>query len=153
MVLGWRPHDLERAYIPFGHGLGAQIGVSDPAFMSRYGQQPVTESKRWWPYEAHVEDKKVLEGEEEAKLNAYLGRQWLRETNSGNFRKWKDLKHLRDNWEGPLMLKGIQNTAVRAQYISYPHCFSIIPGVMVGADLWRRSSRMQRRLWSMVSMG
>lgn len=145
MMLGWRPHDLERAYLPFAHGLGVQIGASDPAFMSHRGKQPITESKRWWPYEAHVHDKKLMEGDEEAKFNAFLGTQWLQETNSGKFRTWKDLKHLRDNWEGPLILKGIQNVAVRTQYISYPRSFSIAHGEISDADFWW-SFRTRRRL-------
>lgn len=34
---------------------------------------------------------------------------WLAETNSGIFKTWKMLKLLRDNWEGPIVLKGIQS--------------------------------------------
>jgi isopentenyl diphosphate isomerase/L-lactate dehydrogenase-like FMN-dependent dehydrogenase len=32
----------------------------------------------------------------------------LREANAGIFRSWKDLQFLRDNWDGPIVLKGIQ---------------------------------------------
>lgn len=116
MVLGWRPHDLEKAYIPFAHGLGVQIGASDPVFMARFGKQPITESKRWWPYQDHVQDKKILEGDEEARFGAFLGAEWLKECNSGKFRSWEDLRHLRENWEGPLILKGIQSVAVRIPF-------------------------------------
>ncbi|XP_006462481.1 hypothetical protein AGABI2DRAFT_119340 [Agaricus bisporus var. bisporus H97] len=119
MILGWRPHDLEKAYIPFGHGLGVQIGESDPVFMSRNGKQPITESKRWWPYDANALDKKILEGDEEAKYKALLGKQWLQECNSGKFRTWDDLKYLRDNWEGPLVLKGIQNAVDAEKALDY----------------------------------
>ncbi|KAF7768542.1 hypothetical protein Agabi119p4_7785 [Agaricus bisporus var. burnettii] len=119
MLLGWRPHDLEKAYIPFGHGLGVQIGESDPVFMSRNGKQPITESKRWWPYDANALDKKILEGDEEAKYKALLGKQWLQECNSGKFRTWDDLKYLRDNWEGPLILKGIQNAVDAEKALDY----------------------------------
>ena len=34
MLLGWRPHDLQTSYLPFLHGVGAQVGLSDPVFMS-----------------------------------------------------------------------------------------------------------------------
>lgn len=111
MILGWRPHDLETAFIPFGHGLGVQIGASDPVFMGRYGRQPITETKFQWPYRAEVQDKKILEGDEEAKFAAFLGMEWLKESNT-KFKSWEDLKHLRENWEGPLILKGIQNVSV-----------------------------------------
>ena len=31
-LLGWRPRDLERAYLPFLHGVGTANYFSDPAF-------------------------------------------------------------------------------------------------------------------------
>lgn len=34
---------------------------------------------------------------------------WLAETNSGLFKTWSMLKLLRDNWDGPIVLKGIQS--------------------------------------------
>jgi len=37
----------------------------------------------------------------------HLGTEWLLEANSGTFRTWEDLKILRDNWDGPIILKGI----------------------------------------------
>ena len=35
-LLGWRPHDIETAYLPFLHGVGIQVGTSDPVFMARF---------------------------------------------------------------------------------------------------------------------
>ena len=32
---------------------------------------------------------------------------------AGIFRTWDDVKFLRDNWDGPLILKGIQHVSVR----------------------------------------
>jgi len=118
MILGWRPHDLESAFIPFGHGLGVQIGASDPVFMGRYGKQPITETKFQWPYQADVQDKKILEGDEEARLGAFLGMEWLKECNT-KFKSWEDLKHLRENWEGPLILKGIQSVSDAETALEY----------------------------------
>ncbi|KAF9453182.1 oxidoreductase [Macrolepiota fuliginosa MF-IS2] len=111
MALGWRPHDLERAYLPFWHGVGTQIGESDPVFMSRFGKQPITKSNFKWPYQPEVQNKKILEGDEEAKYNAFIGMEWLKECNSGKFKSWEHLRHLRENWEGPLVLKGIQTVS------------------------------------------
>jgi hypothetical protein len=37
-----------------------------------------------------------------------LGTAWLREANPGICRSWEDLAFLRANWDGPIVLKGIQ---------------------------------------------
>jgi len=118
MILGWRPHDLESAFLPFGHGLGVQIGASDPVFMGRYGKQPITETKFQWPYQGDVQDKKIREGDEEARFAAFLGMEWLKESNT-RFKSWEDLKHLRENWEGPLILKGIQSVSDAEKALEY----------------------------------
>ncbi|KAJ7465015.1 FMN-dependent dehydrogenase [Mycena latifolia] len=85
MLLGWRPHDLTTSYIPFGHGVGVQVGTSDPVFMKRLGREPIL----------------------------------LKEYNSGLFRSWEDLKFLRDNWDGPLVLKGIQSVKDAEKCLEY----------------------------------
>ena len=33
MSLGWRPHDIDTAYLPVYHAVGAQAALTDPAFM------------------------------------------------------------------------------------------------------------------------
>lgn len=110
-VLGHRPHDLTTAYLPFTHGFGIEVGRSDPVFMARYGKQPVTDHIPEWPYDPKKVDAKFLSGDEKTLEDVMLGVTWLGETNSGLFRTWEDLKFLRDNWEGPLILKGIQSVA------------------------------------------
>jgi hypothetical protein len=50
MVIGWRPADLVRTYLPFVHGVGCQQGFSDPVFMASQGLQP-THAHPTWPYE------------------------------------------------------------------------------------------------------
>lgn len=111
MSLGWRPHDLETAYIPFLHGVGIQIGKSDPVFMARYNKQPVHERPEF-PYDPVKTDKLLEEGDEKTKENTFLGMEWLKEANSGVFRDWEDLKFLQANWDGPIVLKGIQSVHV-----------------------------------------
>ena len=37
-----------------------------------------------------------------------LGTGWLQEANSGIFRLWEDLMFLHANWDGPIVLQGIQ---------------------------------------------
>ncbi|RDB14649.1 putative lactate 2-monooxygenase PB1A11.03 [Hypsizygus marmoreus] len=118
MVLGWRPHDLERAYIPFGHGVGIQVGRSDPVFMARYNRQPVYEHPDF-PYDAVAQDKLYKAGDEKTKEAVFFGMEWLKECNSGLYRDWEDLKFLRENWEGPLVIKGIQSVLDAEKALEY----------------------------------
>lgn len=112
-TIGWRPHDLERSYLPFAHGIGVQVGTSDPVFMARYNKQPITKTEIPFPYEFDKLDKAFEEGDLKAKESAFLGIEWMKEANSGIYRTWEDLRFLRDNWEGPLIVKGIQCLEVR----------------------------------------
>ncbi|KAF7320649.1 Fmn dependent [Mycena chlorophos] len=113
MLLGWRPHDLETSYIPFGHGVGVQVGTSDPVFMKSLGKEAVTDGSDdpVFPYDSREMDKRYAAGDPKLKESVMLGTSWLGECNSGLFRSWEDLKFLRDNWDGPLVLKGIQHVA------------------------------------------
>lgn len=112
MSIGWRPHDLARAFIPFAHGVGNQVGRSDPVFMARYNRQPIHERPEF-PYDPVEIDQRYADGDEKTKDAMFFGSQWLQECNSGQHHDWEDLKFLRDNWEGPLILKGIQSVHVR----------------------------------------
>ena len=38
-----------------------------------------------------------------------LGARWLHEANSGTFRTWDDLAFLCENWDGTIVLKGVQS--------------------------------------------
>ncbi|EEB87153.1 hypothetical protein MPER_15617, partial [Moniliophthora perniciosa FA553] len=109
MNIGWRPHDLETAYLPFGHGVGIEVGRSDPVFMGKLGRQPITDHHPEFPYDPKEKMTLLLQGDEKTKDELLLGQTFLAETNSGLYRSWEDLKFLRDNWEGPLILKGIQH--------------------------------------------
>ena len=113
MSLGWRPHDLTRAYIPFAHGVGIQIGSSDPVFMAQRNRKPIVGVHPDFPYDPVKFDEGTAAGDPKYTEATYLGMEWLKEANSGLFRDWEDLKFLRENWEGPLVLKGIQSVLVR----------------------------------------
>ncbi|GJJ13250.1 hypothetical protein Clacol_007501 [Clathrus columnatus] len=108
MLLGYRWHDLETSYLPFLHGVGTQVGTSDPAFMAKHNEQP-TEDYYPWPYNASVYDKAYLEGDAKIKRQVEISTDWIGEINSGIFRDWKELEFLKRNWDGPLILKGIQS--------------------------------------------
>ena len=82
-MLGWRPHDLDRAYLPFLSGQGLANYFTDPAFLSGLEKPP-------------QED-----------LFAALLR-WL-PMFSGQDKTWENLEFLREHWDGPIVLKGIQH--------------------------------------------
>lgn len=107
MSLGYRWHDLERAYLPFLNGMGIQVGTSDPAFMAKHNEKPTNEYLPW-PYDASVYDKAYNEGDEKVKRLVKLSLDWIGEINSGVFRSWDELESLKKLWDGPLVLKGIQ---------------------------------------------
>lgn len=81
LVLGWRPADLDRAYLPFLQGVGVANYTSDPAFMSR------------------------LEPDRRSDPRA-VGEEWLKIFPNPGL-TWKDIKSLRQKWEGSLLVKGI----------------------------------------------
>lgn len=82
-LLGWRPHDLEHAYLPFLTGKGLATYFSDPVFCS------------------------LLEKAPEDDLQAAVVR-WL-PTFTGTDRTWDKLSFIREHWSGPILLKGIQH--------------------------------------------
>ncbi|THC90423.1 hypothetical protein EYZ11_010122 [Aspergillus tanneri] len=86
--LAWRPADLDNAYIPFIRGIGNQIGFSDPVFRSKFEK----ESGR------KVEDDIVG-----------ASRSWISDVFPGRPHSWEHISFLRKNWDGPLVLKGIQH--------------------------------------------
>lgn len=118
MTIGWRPHDLETSYVPFPHGVGVQLGLSDPTFMARYGKQPVTDHHPEFPYDPFKLDQKIAAGDAKLKEQSFLGTEWIKETHV--FHDWEDLKFLRDTWEGPLVVKGILNPQVRIVPFLFP---------------------------------
>jgi lactate 2-monooxygenase len=87
-AMAWRPADLDAGYIPFIKGIGNQIGFSDPVFRAKfekkYGGTP---------------EEKVL----------YASQEWVGDVFSGTAHSWEDIALLRENWHGPIILKGIQH--------------------------------------------
>ena len=89
-TLGWRPADLDGAYLPFLRGTGTAIPFSDPAFRAGLDKAP------------------------EDDLMAAVGR-WV-PMFTGTALRWDRLDLLREHWDGPIVLKGVQHPddAVRA---------------------------------------
>jgi isopentenyl diphosphate isomerase/L-lactate dehydrogenase-like FMN-dependent dehydrogenase len=82
-MLAWRPRDLDNAYLPFLTGNGLANYFTDPAFCA------------------------ALEKSPEEDLQAAILR-WL-PMFSGRDHTWADLTFLREHWDGPILLKGIQH--------------------------------------------
>lgn len=112
MLLGWRPHDLQASYLPFLHGVGAQVGLSDPVFMKANDEEPILDVPEF-PYDPKKIETLLQAGDEQTTRTVNAALEWVRQTNSGTFKKWEDLKYVRDNWDGPLILKGILSVKVR----------------------------------------
>ncbi len=77
--------------------------------MKRVGSTARPDERPAFPlyYEAFRE--RLAAGDEEARDVFTLSTAWLDETTSGYFRSWTDLAFLRQNWDGPIVLKGIQS--------------------------------------------
>ncbi|MFC4858144.1 lactate 2-monooxygenase [Actinophytocola glycyrrhizae] len=82
-TLAWRPNDLDQAYLPFIRGIGTAIPFSDPAFRAKLAKTP-----------------------EEDPTAAIL--QWI-PMFTGTDHHWDQLPFLREHWDGPIVLKGIQH--------------------------------------------
>jgi len=82
-MLGWRPHDLDNAYLPFLTGEGLANYFTDDAFCAPLAKPP-------------AED-----------LPAALMR-WL-PMFTGTDHTWDQVAFLREHWGGPILLKGVQH--------------------------------------------
>jgi isopentenyl diphosphate isomerase/L-lactate dehydrogenase-like FMN-dependent dehydrogenase len=112
ITIGWRPHDLDKSYLPFFHGTGIAMGTSDPVFMHKQGKEPYPPGPAGhieFPYDIEAMDRRTIAGDPEAVERVKLGVSWIGEVNSGLYRTWDDLKLLREHWDGPIVLKGIQS--------------------------------------------
>ncbi|KAI0365339.1 FMN-dependent alpha-hydroxy acid dehydrogenase [Pilatotrama ljubarskyi] len=108
MSLGWRPHDIDTAYLPFYHAVGAQIALTDPEFMQRYGLEPYAhDDVPEFPYDPAKFDELVQKGDKKALELLRLGDEWMGQLAEGVYRTWDELAFIRKNWDGPLVLKGI----------------------------------------------
>lgn len=86
--VSWRPADLDNAYIPFASGFGSQIGFSDPVVRRKFKEK----------HNMEVEDN-ILQA----------SRDWVEIFGSGAAHTWEQLELLKKEWDGPIVLKGIQH--------------------------------------------
>ena len=83
-LLGWRPLDLDIGYSPFLENKGIANYTSDPVFRRKYMPAPAEVS----PLATGIQFARVFQ-------NPGLS--------------WGRLPLIRDNWDGPILLKGIQS--------------------------------------------
>ncbi|MBA9004399.1 lactate 2-monooxygenase [Thermomonospora cellulosilytica] len=83
-TMGWRPRDLDSAYLPFLRGIGVANYFGDPVFQKAVGG-PVTDANR---------DMALLH--------------WVANFGDPSL-TWEDLAFVREHWDGPIVLKGIQH--------------------------------------------
>lgn len=88
-ALAWRPADLDNAYVPFASGIGDQTGFSDPAFRAKFAAKHNNKTP---------EDDVFL-----------ASREWESDVFSGAAHSWEDLELIKAEWDGPIVLKGIQH--------------------------------------------
>lgn len=98
-ALAWRPWDLDNAYVPFIIGVGNQTGFADPAFRERFAKES---------------GGKTPEEDVQAASQA-----WMADVFSGAAHSWEELAHLREHWDGPIVLKGIQDPDDALKAVEY----------------------------------
>ncbi|KAJ5635296.1 FMN dependent dehydrogenase [Penicillium longicatenatum] len=88
-ILGWRPSDLKNAFNPFlrPDNIGVELGFSDPVFRRQFRER----------HGKDVEDDMGTAAAE-----------WTRTIFPGTSHSWEDLAFLKEHWDGPIVLKGIQ---------------------------------------------
>lgn len=91
-MVGWRPQDMDNGYNPFlrADNIGVEIGFSDPVFQRKFKEKTGKD----------IQDDLGLAASE-----------WARTAVPGRARTWKDLAWLREQWDGPIVLKGILTPA------------------------------------------
>ncbi|KAI0770659.1 FMN-dependent alpha-hydroxy acid dehydrogenase [Fomes fomentarius] len=109
MAVGWRPFDVDTSFLPFIHSVGCQVALSDPAFMKAQGLDAFTdaESTPEFPYDPRKVDELDKNGDAKTKKLIELAGAWGGQAVNGVFRTWEHVRFLRQNWDGPLILKGI----------------------------------------------
>jgi lactate 2-monooxygenase len=91
-ILGWRPSDLDNGYNPFlrPDSIGVELGFSDPVFQEYFRRK----------HGVSIQDDVSTAAAE-----------WAHIIFPGKSHGWQDLQYLRDHWDGPIVLKGIQTVA------------------------------------------
>lgn len=86
--MSWRPMDLDNAYLPLYKGYSTALGFSDPVFTRKFREKY-----------GHGPEDDVLKGAFE----------WEETIFPNQAHSWSELEFLRKEWDGHIIVKGIQN--------------------------------------------
>ncbi|KAI0911049.1 glycolate oxidase [Ustulina deusta] len=86
--MSWRPLDLDNAYLPLYRGASTALGFTDPVFRGKFFRKF-----------GHEVDEDVLKGALE----------WENTIFPGMAHSWHELEWLRGEWDGKILVKGIQH--------------------------------------------
>ncbi|KAI0694705.1 FMN-dependent alpha-hydroxy acid dehydrogenase [Earliella scabrosa] len=110
MAVGWRPLDIDASFLPFVHSVGCQVALSDPVFMAAQGLEPHTDADApEFPYDPRRADELSRSGDARTQELMRLAGVWGGQAVNGVFRTWEDVRFLRENWDGPVVVKGIMS--------------------------------------------
>ncbi|SCU77407.1 LAMI_0A01046g1_1 [Lachancea mirantina] len=96
--LGWRPSDLDNGYNPFlrSDTVGTALGFTDPVFRRSF---------------------KAKHGKEIEQDLETAASEWTGTVFPGFSHGWDGLEFLREHWDGPIILKGIQSVSDARQCV------------------------------------
>lgn len=108
-VLGWRPSDMDNGYNPFLHPdrIGVEIGLTDPVFQRKFREE----------HGYDIEDVRRHESELTGHDLGEAAQEWAKIVFPGHSHGWEDIEFLREHWDGPIVLKGIQSVVDARQAV------------------------------------
>lgn len=103
-VLGWRPSDMDNGYNPFirPDRIGVEIGLTDPVFQEKF--------KAEHGYDIE-EARRSGGGAVTGRDLGQAAQEWAKVVFPGHSHSWEDIGFLKEHWDGPIVLKGIQSVA------------------------------------------
>jgi isopentenyl diphosphate isomerase/L-lactate dehydrogenase-like FMN-dependent dehydrogenase len=111
-ILGSRPTDIDNGYNPFlrSDKIGVAIGFSDPVYRDQFREKNGKEIEED-PHTAAAE--------------------WTGTVFPGLSHSWEDVKFLHENWDGPIILKGIQTVEDAEKCVEIGVCNRAVnPGIV-----------------------
>jgi len=125
-MIGWRPNDLDECYLPFIYGQGCQMVFSDPVFNALFEKTQAQDTRGILEKASELWDVVKRPGSITGSLKVLANIKTMQKAalfadliSSGTYRSWKDLEILRKHWDGPIVLKGIQNVEDAHQAIDH----------------------------------
>ncbi|ROW08696.1 hypothetical protein VPNG_06452 [Cytospora leucostoma] len=108
-VLGWRPSDMDNGYNPFLHPdrIGVEIGLTDPVFQQKFREE----------HGYDIEEARRHESELTGHNLGEAAQEWAKIVFPGHSHSWEDVEFLKQHWDGPIVLKGIQSVADARQAV------------------------------------